>query len=76
MIFFRPQYVVFPHDTRGFAIDNQLYLGSSGLLIKPVVGEGVTEAELYISDDQVSYNFFHSQFFTNFVSSAILRLRQ
>ena len=49
----RPQYVVFPSDPNGFAIDNQFYFGSSGLLVKPVVEEGATSAEVYIADDQV-----------------------
>ncbi|KAG8907238.1 hypothetical protein FRB99_005062 [Tulasnella sp. 403] len=29
----RPQYVMFPKDPAGFALDNQYYLGSSGLLV-------------------------------------------
>lgn len=49
----RPQYVMFPEDTQGFAIDDQLYLGSTGLLIKPVVTEGATEVDIYIADDEV-----------------------
>jgi mannosyl-oligosaccharide alpha-1,3-glucosidase len=50
----RPQYVMFPHDEAGFGIDDQFYLGDSGLLVKPVSVEGATEAEIYLSDDQVS----------------------
>ena len=49
----RPQYVVFPDDPKGFAIDDQTYIGSSGLLVKPVVAEGVTEVEIYIADEEV-----------------------
>ena len=52
---YRPQYVMFPQDSKGFAIDDQVYLGSSGLLIKPVVTESATEVDMYISDDQVSF---------------------
>lgn len=50
----RPQYVVFPNDPKGFALDDQFYLGDSGLLVKPVAREGQTEQEMYISDDQAS----------------------
>lgn len=50
----RPQYVVFPSDPAGFAIDDQFYLGSSGLLVKPVVTEGATDINIYIADDEVS----------------------
>ncbi|CEQ39441.1 SPOSA6832_00983 [Sporobolomyces salmonicolor] len=53
----RPQYVVFPNDPKGFALDDQFYLGSSGLLVKPVVAEGVTEQQIYISDAQPYYHY-------------------
>ncbi|KAM0750382.1 hypothetical protein T439DRAFT_326351 [Meredithblackwellia eburnea MCA 4105] len=56
-----PQYVLFPDDPKGFAIDNQFYFANSGLLVKPVVGEGVTESEIYISDDQPYYNYHNGQ---------------
>ncbi|SCV72067.1 BQ2448_4761 [Microbotryum intermedium] len=55
----RPQYVVFPNDPKGFDIEDQFYLGSTGLLAKPVVHEGVTQAEVYISDDQPYYHYFN-----------------
>lgn len=51
----RPQYVVYPNDAAGFGIDDQFFLGSSGLLVKPVVQEGSLEAEVYLADDQVSF---------------------
>ena len=49
-----PHYVVFPKDTHGFAIDDQYYIGSSGLLVKPVTNPGVESAEVYLAEDQVS----------------------
>jgi len=59
----RPQYVVFPKDPRGFALDQQYYLGASGLLVKPVTTQGATETEVYLSDDQVYYDYFDSQIY-------------
>ncbi|GAA5893633.1 uncharacterized protein JCM6883_003587 [Sporobolomyces salmoneus] len=60
----RPQYVMFPDDSKGFHLDDQFYLGSSGLLVKPVVSEGQTEQELYISDEQPYYHYEdHSIYF-------------
>lgn len=50
----RPQYAVFPEDEQGFAIDDQYYIGDSGLLFKPVTQEGAETTEVYISDNQVS----------------------
>jgi len=53
-----PQYVMFPNDEQGFGIDDQFYLGSSGLLCKPVTTRGATSASLYLSDAQVYYDYF------------------
>ena len=54
----RPQYYVFPDDERGFAIDDQFYFGSTGLLVKPVVVEGATTTDVYLADDEPYYDYF------------------
>ncbi|KAI9933279.1 hypothetical protein ASPWEDRAFT_115566 [Aspergillus wentii DTO 134E9] len=54
----RPQYYVHPSDEQGFAIDDQLYLAATGLLTKPVVSEGTTTADVYISDDEKYYDYY------------------
>lgn len=54
----RPQYYVFPDDEEGFAIDDQLYLGDTGLLAKPVVQENTFTTEIYIADDEKYYDYF------------------
>ena len=54
----RPQYYVHPADENGFAIDDQLYLGSTGLLVKPVVTEGATSTDVYLADDEKYYDYF------------------
>lgn len=55
---FRPQYTVFPKDPNGFAIDDQFYVGSSGLLVKPVTRPGATEETVYLAEDEVYYDYF------------------
>jgi alpha 1,3-glucosidase len=50
----RPQYAVFPDDERGFAIDDQYYIGNEGLLVKPVTVQGATTTQVYLSDNQAS----------------------
>jgi len=45
---------MFPKDKTGFTIDDQYYIGSSGLLVKPVTGKDVTESKVYLAEDQVS----------------------
>ncbi|WWD16176.1 hypothetical protein CI109_100601 [Kwoniella shandongensis] len=54
----RPQYAVFPEDNQGFSVDDQYYVGESGLLVKPVTTEGATTTQVYISDAQPYYDYF------------------
>jgi alpha 1,3-glucosidase len=54
----RPQYYVHPEDEQGFAIDDQLYLGSTGLLAKPVVKEDATSVDIYLADAERYYDYF------------------
>lgn len=54
----RPQYYVFPDDEEGFAIDDQLYLGDTGLLAKPVVQENTFTTDIYIADNEKYYDYF------------------
>lgn len=54
----RPQYYVHPDDEHGFAIDDQLYLGATGILAKPVVTEGATSVDIYISDSEKYFDYF------------------
>jgi alpha 1,3-glucosidase len=50
---------MFPQDKQGFAIDDQYFIGSSGLLVKPVTDPGVEETQVYLPEDQVcTSNFF------------------
>lgn len=53
----RAQYYVHPHDEAGFAIDDQFYIGSTGLLAKPVVTEGSESVDIYIADDETYYDY-------------------
>ncbi|WOO82688.1 Glucosidase 2 subunit alpha [Vanrija pseudolonga] len=53
-----PQYAYFPEDEGGFAVDDQYYVGDSGLLFKPVVTEGATTTDVYLADNQPYYDYF------------------
>ena len=44
---------MFPKDKTGFEMDDQYYIGSSGLLVKPIVAKGVRETKVYLAEDQV-----------------------
>ncbi|KAI4939462.1 uncharacterized protein J4E92_000747 [Alternaria infectoria] len=54
----RPNFWVHPADERGFEVDDQLYIGSTGLLAKPVTKEGADSVSIYIADDQPYYDYF------------------
>ncbi|KAK8187127.1 glycosyl hydrolases family 31-domain-containing protein [Phyllosticta capitalensis] len=54
----RPNFYVHPTDEKGFAIDDQLYVGDTGLLAKPVTTEGATSVDIYIADDEPYYDYF------------------
>ncbi|GJJ08411.1 hypothetical protein Clacol_002627 [Clathrus columnatus] len=54
----RPHYVMFPKDVNGFTIDDQYFLGGSGLLVKPVTQPGINEVQIYLADNQPYYNYY------------------
>ncbi|KAK5164650.1 glucosidase II [Saxophila tyrrhenica] len=54
----RPNYYVHPSDEKGFAIDDQLYLGSTGLLAKPVTKEGQESQDIYLADKEKYFDYF------------------
>jgi alpha 1,3-glucosidase len=54
----RPHYFVYPSDEKGFAIDDQFFVGSTGLLAKPVVTEGADSVNIYLPDDELYYDYF------------------
>ncbi len=69
----RPHFVVFPQDEAGFSIDDQYFIGASGLLVKPVTRKDVTEQTIYLSEDQVSFTpSVNSVYFVNWSSLGLL----
>lgn len=54
----RPQYVMFPGDVNGFALDDQYYIGDSGLLVHPAVQKDAQSVQVYLADDQPYYHYF------------------
>ncbi|KAK1058041.1 glucosidase II [Friedmanniomyces endolithicus] len=55
----RPNWYVHPEDERGFGLDDQFYVGGTGLLAKPVVREGQLESqEVYLADGERYFGYF------------------
>ncbi|EKM81226.1 hypothetical protein AGABI1DRAFT_72105 [Agaricus bisporus var. burnettii JB137-S8] len=60
----RPHYVVFPKDKNGFDLDDQYFIGSSGILVRPVTEKGATEASVYLpAENQPYYDYFNLNIF-------------
>ncbi|KAH0293797.1 alpha 1,3-glucosidase [Aureobasidium namibiae CBS 147.97] len=53
----QPMYYAHPGDEKGFAIDDQMYLGSTGLLVKPVTKEGASSVEMYLPDGEKYFDY-------------------
>lgn len=60
----RPHYFVYPGDESGFALDDQFFLGSTGILAKPVVTEGAESVDIYIPDNELYYDYFDYTVYT------------
>ncbi|TLD13836.1 uncharacterized protein PgNI_02799 [Pyricularia grisea] len=54
----RPMFYTHPSDEGGFAIDDQFFVGETGLLHKPVTEKDKNTVDIYIPDDEVYYNYF------------------
>ncbi|PHH80915.1 hypothetical protein CDD80_5835 [Ophiocordyceps camponoti-rufipedis] len=53
----RPMFWTHPAEEDGFAIDDQMFLGSTGLLVKPVTEQGKETADVWIPDDERYYDY-------------------
>jgi len=54
----QPHYYVHPDDEAGFALEDQFYVGSTGLLVKPVVTEGAESVDVYLPAGETYYDYF------------------
>ncbi|OTB18840.1 glycoside hydrolase family 31 protein [Daldinia sp. EC12] len=55
----RPLYWTHPSEEGGFGIDDQFFVGSTGLLVKPIVEKEKTSTDIYIPDGEVYYDYFN-----------------
>lgn len=53
----KPTYYVTPENEDSFTIDDQFYVGDSGILVKPVTDEGATKTQIYVPEDEVYYDY-------------------
>lgn len=62
----RPQFYVHPSDESAFAIDDQFYVGGTGLLSKPVVTEGAESVEIYLPAGETYFDYFDYSIYKGF----------
>ncbi len=54
----KPLFYTHPNVEYGFGLDDQFFVGDTGLLVKPVVEAGKVTASVFIPDDEVYYDYF------------------
>ncbi|CDK24826.1 unnamed protein product [Kuraishia capsulata CBS 1993] len=53
----RPVFYETPNNVASYGIEDEFFVGNSGLLVKPVVDEGATSVDVYLPDDELYYDF-------------------
>jgi len=54
----KPMFYTHPSEEAGFDIDDQFFVGNTGLLAKPVTDENRVMVDIWIPDDEVYYDYF------------------
>ncbi|KAK3945149.1 2 subunit alpha glucosidase [Diplogelasinospora grovesii] len=54
----RPMFYTHPTEEAGFDLDDQFFVGNTGLLAKPVTEQGKESVDIWIPDDEVYYDYF------------------
>lgn len=54
----QPHFYAHPSDEAGFALEDQFYVGSTGLLAKPVTTEGAESISIYLPPNTLYYDYF------------------
>lgn len=56
----KPLYYISPNNEDSFAIDNQFFVGDSGILVKPITDEGAVKTHVYVPDTEIYYDYHTS----------------
>ncbi|KAL2157576.1 hypothetical protein VTH06DRAFT_5954 [Thermothelomyces fergusii] len=57
----KPMFYTHPSEEAGLAVEDQFFVGNTGLLAKPVTEKDQTTAEVWIPDGEVYYDYFTYQ---------------
>ncbi|ODV60380.1 glucan 1,3-alpha-glucosidase ROT2 [Ascoidea rubescens DSM 1968] len=53
----KPLFYENPNNEKIFDIDDEFFIGNSGILVKPITEESLSKFEIYIPDDEIYYDF-------------------
>ncbi|KAF2455613.1 glucosidase II alpha subunit [Lineolata rhizophorae] len=67
----RPMFYEHPADEASAPVDDQMYLGGTGLLVKPVTAEGQTAVDVYLPDSTPYFDYFD---FTRYAGPGVVRV--
>lgn len=56
----KPLYYVAPDNEYCFGIDDEFFVGDSGILVKPITDEGATKTDIFIPDSEIYYDYLDS----------------
>ncbi|KAK3359351.1 glycoside hydrolase family 31 protein [Lasiosphaeria hispida] len=54
----KPMFYTHPSEESGLTIDDQFFVGNTGLLVKPVTDQHRDSIDIWIPDDEVYYDYF------------------
>ncbi|KAL2266452.1 hypothetical protein VTJ83DRAFT_5804 [Remersonia thermophila] len=54
----KPMFYTHPSEEAGLTVDDQFFVGTTGLLVKPVVDKDKTSADVWIPDGEAYYDYF------------------
>lgn len=54
----RPMFWTHPNEEAGFSLDDQFFVGSTGLLAKPITQKDKESTDIWIPDEEVYYDYF------------------
>ncbi|RKU44917.1 hypothetical protein DL546_003194 [Coniochaeta pulveracea] len=54
----KPMFYTHPDEEAGFDVDDQFFVGNTGILVKPIVQENQESTDIFIPDDEVYYDYF------------------
>lgn len=53
----KPVYYISPDNEDSFDVDDEFFVGDSGILVKPITDEGAISTNIYLPDEEIYYDY-------------------